>query len=448
MIECGNGCFHQGFARHIVELGVVEDDLDRLPFPNLCLEVFDHPALDQSCAESPGILAGLHGHHLDFDIEVLSSDLDVFFLGDPVENEVFLDGLAGRRDRVLSDLVFASLDLLGSESGLLHFQNLSSQRVVCLLGDEFFGKVPVGAFGNTFEHLGTRVLALSELGLPFERVPEGVLEGLLVFDSQPIEEFIVEIGQVGFLDGGDGEAQGQRFAPHGNIVGFGRNGDFCVAILSRGDPGHQFVEPLEFGVLEPQDWSEFQHGLLDGPDNLAAMSELEVGDDRVTRLGRAVVIVEVRILQQELVEVTVDILVGYFANRTVDRQPLVVGQVKFRPHLHIEFVLEVPLLGDFDHVDVKIGLVDGLQIVIFGELLEASDKHLLLDLVREFSPESLGDQPRWHVALAKTGHLGRVDKFSNSQVVHRVDITARHPHDDMPEAGARRGDFDIECHLH
>ena len=279
MIEGGNGCFHQGIARDIVELGVVEDDLDRLPFPNLCLEIFDHPALDQSCAESPGILAGLHGHHLDFGIEVLSTDFDFFFLGDSIEYEVFLDSLPGGRDRVLSNLVFASLDLLGSESGLLHFQDLSSQRVVCLLGDEFFGKVPVGAFGDSFEHLGSRVLALSELGLSFERVAQGVLESILVFDSQPIEEIIVEIGQVGFLDGGDGEAQGHRFASHGDIVGLGRHGDFCLAILARSDSSHQFVETFEFGVLEPQDRPEFQHGLLDGPDNLVAMRELEVGDD-------------------------------------------------------------------------------------------------------------------------------------------------------------------------
>ena len=148
-------------------------------------------------------------------------------------------------------------------------------------------------------------------------------------------------------------------------------------------------------------------------------------------------IVEVRILQQELIEVAIDILVGHFSNRPVDRQTLVVGQVEFRTHLHIEFVLEVSLFGDFDHVDVKIGLVDGLEIVIFGELFEASDKHLLLDLVREFPPESLGDQSGWHVALAKTGHLGRVDKFTDSQLVHRFDVTAWHPDDDMPEAGAR-----------
>ena len=436
MIEGSDGFFDEWLSGDVIELSVFEDDFDGQSFSDLCFEVFDHAAFDESCSESPGVVSGLHGHHFDFAIEVIRSDFDVFFFGDPIQDEVFLDGLPGGGDGVLSDLVFTGLDFLRCEPGLLHFEDFSSQRIIGLLGDEFFGQFPIGAFGNAFEDLAPGLLSLSEFGLSLECFSECILERVLVFDSEPIEEFLVEVGQVSFLDGFDRESQAERFASHGDVFGFGGDSDFGGPLITGGDTVHELIEAFELCVLEPEDGAEVEHSVVDGPHRFVAVVEFEVGDDGVAGCGGTIVIVEVRVLQQELLQVVVDIFVGDVSNGPIDGESLVVGQVEFGPNLDIEFVFEVPVLGDFDHVDIEVRFVDRFEVVFFGELFEASDEHFLFDFIGEFSPKTFGDQPGRHMSLAEPGDFGRAGQFSDGEVVHRIDIPAWDSNDNVSEAGA------------
>ena len=177
------------------------------------------------------------------------------------------------------------------------------------------------------------------------------------------------------------------------------------------------------------------------------MCEREVNNDGVSGFGRSVMIVEVGVLQQELLEIGIDVFVGHFLDRPVDGQSLVVGQIELGPHLHVELILEISLFGDLDHVDIEIGFVDRFQVVVFGELFEAADKQFLLDLVGQFTTESLGDQSCRHVPLAKPGDLGRVRQFSDGNIVNGVDVGARHLDDDVTQAGTRLGDLDVQRHF-
>ena len=111
-------------------------------------------------------------------------------------------------------------------------------------------------------------------------------------------------------------------------------------------------------------------------------------------------------MQQKLLQVVVDIFVGDVSNGPIDGESLVVGQVEFGPNLDIEFVFEVPVLGDFDHIDIEVGFVDRFEVVFFGELFEASDEHFLFDFIGEFLPKSLGDQPGRHVSLTESRDFG------------------------------------------
>ena len=447
MIDGGDGVSHQRLPFDIVELGVFENHLDRFPFADLCLEVLDHSALDQSRPEPPGVLTRLHGHQLDFGVQVRPVHLEFLFLGNPIEHEVLLDRLPGGGNGVLSNLVFPGLDFLRGESRLLHLEDLSSQGVLGLLGDEFFGQVPVGALGDPFQHLAAGVLTLAELGLAFESSPQCVFQRVLVLDSEPIEKFRVEFGEVSFLHGGDRESHAERFTSHGDVVGLGGDGDLPGTLFSGGHSGHQFVEPFEFGVLEAEHRTQFEHRFFDSADGFVTVCEREVGNDGVAGFGGSIMIVEVGVLQQELLEIGVDVLVGHLPHRPVDGQTLVVGQIELGPHLHVKLVFEISLFGDIDHVDVEIGFVDRFQVVVFGELFEAADEQFLLDLVGQFTAEPLGDQSRRHVPLAKSGDLGGVGQFPDGDIVDSVDIGARHLDDDMTQAGARLGDLDVQRHL-
>ena len=97
---------------------------------------------------------------------------------------------------MLTNFVFTGLDILCGKPGLLHLEDLASQRVLGLLGHEFFGQFPVSAFCNLREHLFTGGLSLAEFDLSFQAFLEGFPEFFLTADSQSREEFLVELGLV------------------------------------------------------------------------------------------------------------------------------------------------------------------------------------------------------------------------------------------------------------
>ena len=111
--------------------------------------------------------------------------LDLFLLGDLVEDEVLLEGLPRRRDGVLPQLVFPGLNLARGESGLLHFEDRAPQGVFDLPPNELFGQVPGGALGDFFRDLLADRLPLLEGDAAAQALADLVSQLFFRFDADP-----------------------------------------------------------------------------------------------------------------------------------------------------------------------------------------------------------------------------------------------------------------------
>ena len=104
-----------GLPGHVVELGVLEDQVDHLALDDLVAQHVHAAGLLQPGADAPRRLAALLGHQPDLLVVVLRRLLDLLLFGDPLEDEVLLEGLGRRREAVLPQLVLVGADLVLAE---------------------------------------------------------------------------------------------------------------------------------------------------------------------------------------------------------------------------------------------------------------------------------------------------------------------------------------------
>ena len=105
-------------------------------------------------------------------------------------------------------------------------------------------------------------------------------------------------------------------------------------------------------------------------------------------------------------------------------EALVIGQVELRPDLDLELVDERPLVGDLDLGRVDVGRAERGDVVVLGELFEAGQQHLGLDLVADLLLEAAFDDLARRLAGPEAGHVGVGDQLAELLVEAVVDVRA------------------------
>ncbi len=166
----------------------------------------------------------------------------------------------------------------------------------------------------------------------------------------------------------------------------------------------------------------------------------------VTRLDRFLVGNKLSILREEILDVAVDVRIADLADGPLNRQAVVVGEIKLRPHFDVEFVLEIPLLRQLNCIDVQIRFVDRVEVLVRRKLLHAFQEHALLDLRRQLTPEPLFDQLRRHMPGAKPGNGDAGRLFLDTLLIEAIDLGPRNADMHMFLAGA--GLLDLHRQFH
>ena len=138
-----------------------------------------------------------------------------------------------------------------------------------------------------------------------------------------------------------------------------------------------------------------------------------------------------------------DLLVRHGDVARLDRELLVLGQIELRLHLDLRGERATGLRGELHLVDalqmhhIKAGLLDGLGI----ELAEARAGALLGYL----AAETILDDGRRHLALAKTWHRRLAQEHAKHLLVGRLDLFRIDLHGERDYA--RSGLFFLKCHF-
>ena len=99
------------------------------------------------------------------------------------------------------------------------------------------------------------------------------------FDTDPLQEFLVQIGVCPSLDFDDAQLGMHRFAAHFNLLGFGGNRDVQFAFVTGFHTFHQLVKTSDFRIVKSQYRLELQSDIVHLTESLAVMSQNRIDGD-------------------------------------------------------------------------------------------------------------------------------------------------------------------------
>ena len=152
---------------------------------------------------------------------------------------------------------------------------------------------------------------------------------------------------------------------------------------------------------------------------------IDVGDEEVAELGVALRLGhDLAVGRQQPAFFLRDVLLGEGVDRPADLEALVVGQVELRPNLDLELVDERPLARQLDVGRIDVGARQRGDVVVLGELLQAGQQHLALDLIADLLVEAALDDAARRLAGPEAGHVGVGDQLAELLVEAAVDVLA------------------------
>ena len=148
------------------------------------------PLLLQAGPHPPGRLVGLPGDRGDFRVVIVFVGVDLLVFGDPLEDEVLLQGPGGRGAAVLPQHVLVGANFLLAETAPLQLHDRPLQLAMALPLQEVGRQLPVGGHGQRGGDLLAGPLPLLILQALAERVLDRVAEvGLELEPAQFLQQF-------------------------------------------------------------------------------------------------------------------------------------------------------------------------------------------------------------------------------------------------------------------
>ena len=138
-ISPGTACLHGGHRRgvflrqrHVLVLGAVEDQVQRLALDHLGGQGVEQIFLLQPGPDPARRLVALLGQALDLVVDVVLADVDLLDLGDLLQDEMLLEGQVGAAEHVLLEQALPLGDLLLGDAVGLHFHDPAGHRLAGL----------------------------------------------------------------------------------------------------------------------------------------------------------------------------------------------------------------------------------------------------------------------------------------------------------------------------
>jgi hypothetical protein len=421
------------------ERGVRRDEVDRLPLDDLVAEDVHEPAPLEARPHPAGRLARLRGDGTDLLVVIRRGVGDRLVLGDPLEDEVLLEGPGGACQHALPQLVDVAADGIVVEAAAAQFEDRPLELPLGLPLEQGRRQVPGGRGGQGAGHLLPHLAAAMPFELVFELLQDGGPQGLLGLEAAEfLEHRRRDRGQFVPLDVEHVELHLDLLAAQLLDGRLGRDGHGCREGRSRLGLADEGVEPGELGVGERQLRPHDDLHLTRFGELLAPGGEPHVGDEEITDRGRCVAGHESAALTEQAGERLVDVGGGDLPGRPADRQPLPRGQFELRPHLDRELEGHRPRVGQEHGGGVEVGLADRGELVLLGDLRHRVGEQLRADLVAQFRLEPAADQPFGRAAGAESRQERRRHQFADGPLVIAVDVF---PRDRDPHPALAGGDL-------
>jgi len=266
--------------RRVLERGVRGDQVDRLPLDDLVAEHVHQAATLQAGTHAAGRFARLGSDRPDLLVVVGGRVGDPLVLGDPLEDEVLLQGPGRACHHALAEFVDVPPDRVVVEAAAAEFEDRPLQFPLRLPPQQRWGQIPRGGGGQRVGHLLPHLLAAVPLELAFQLLPHGGLEGVGRLESaELVEEGGRHLGKLETLHVEDGEFHGHVLAADvfdrrlvGHLHG---GGDGCAGLGLR----DELREARQFGIGEREPVADDDLGLVGLGQHAVAVLEHQLGDD-------------------------------------------------------------------------------------------------------------------------------------------------------------------------
>ena len=282
----------------ILERGGGSNQVDDLPLDNLVAEGVDLSLLLQAGANPAGAFVHLFGDQLNFLVEVFRHGVDLLVLGDPLQDEMLLEGPRRVRERVAAELVGVGVDGGVIEAAGLQFHDGPVKLPFGLAAEELRRQIPTGGDGQQASNLLADLLLLLVFQLAVELFPHFGPQFRLVLEAaDAIQEAVIQLGQFQLPDFQKLKFRGELFAAEGLIFRVLGDGHFRFKLVANLFPHHQVVKAFQLGVVEAQDWTNRQHLVVARGDDSVAVQEghVHLHDCAVAGIHRALELHEIAV---------------------------------------------------------------------------------------------------------------------------------------------------------
>ena len=186
---------------HFLEHGVGQDQVDHLALDDLVPQHVHRAALLQPGPHAPRRFVALLGDQRDFRFVIVLVGVDLLLFGDPLEDEVLLQGPGRRGHAVLPQGVLVGADFLVAETAALQFHHRPLQFAMALPLQQAGGSSQLAATVKRRGDLLAGALPLLVFQLPGELVLDRVAElGFELEAAQLLEQLGRQLGQFQLLD--------------------------------------------------------------------------------------------------------------------------------------------------------------------------------------------------------------------------------------------------------
>ena len=105
--------------------------------------------------------------------------------------------------------------------------------------------------------------------------------------------------------------------------------------------------------------------------------KINARNHEITRLSGAIMVHKAGILGHDFIEIDRDILFRDVTDRSLNLQARIIRNFEIWPDFNVKLVLKIAFRGDSQTLNIKIGFVDRIQRIVFGQLFQAQHQDLL-----------------------------------------------------------------------
>ena len=240
-----------------------------------------------------------------------------------------------------------------------------------------------------------------------------------------MQEVVRQLGHLHHLDVLDGQGALDGFAAQVRIGGGAGHGDVHVAGVADVDAAHLFGEVVGDAVLEGQLLVDAERHFVQLADLAIAVADEQIDDQQIAELNVSLGLgYDLAIGRQKPAFLLDHFFLAEGMDGAAQLQTLVIWQIEMRPNLDLELVDERSLARQLDVGRIDVGGAQGGDVVVLGELLQAGQQDLALDLIADFLLKAALDDPARRLTGPETGHVGVADQFAEFLAEARVDVLA------------------------